>query len=53
MLWYLALAFGPAWIAWIAVGLAGWTMDDPVIQLVTAAFIPAAAAAIVRRWVHR
>jgi hypothetical protein len=48
---YLALSFGPAWLAWAAVGAAGRSMSDPVIQLVTAAFIPALAATVVRRWV--
>jgi uncharacterized protein len=51
--WYLLLAFVPAWTAWLAVGAAGWTMSDPVIQLITAAFLPAAAAVIVRRWITR
>ncbi|MCK0177172.1 CPBP family intramembrane glutamic endopeptidase [Mycolicibacterium sp. F2034L] len=50
---YLALAFVPAWLAWAAVGAAGGSMDDPVTQLVTAAFIPALAAIVVRRWVTR
>lgn len=51
VVWFLALAFGVAWLAWGAVGAAGWSMDDPVIQLATAAFIPALAATIVRLWV--
>ncbi|WP_246243587.1 CPBP family intramembrane glutamic endopeptidase [Mycolicibacterium murale] len=50
---YIALSFGPAWVAWAAVGAMGLGLDDPVIQLVTAAFIPAAAAVIVRRWITR
>ena len=49
--WYLALSFAPAWLAWAAVGAVGLSMDDPLIQLVTAAFIPALAATIVRRWI--
>ncbi|WP_422742999.1 type II CAAX prenyl endopeptidase Rce1 family protein [Mycobacterium sp. WMMD1722] len=51
--WYLALSFVPAWLSWAAVGALGRTMDDPVIQLTTAAFIPALAAVVVRRWVTR
>lgn len=53
VLWYLALSFGPAWLAWAAVGAAGLSLDDPVIQLLTAAFLPALAATIVRRWITR
>ena len=45
---YLALSFGPAWLAWAGVGALGLSMDDPLIQLMTAAFIPALAATIVR-----
>ncbi|MET0900193.1 MAG: CPBP family intramembrane glutamic endopeptidase [Mycobacterium sp.] len=51
IVWYLALSFGPAWLAWAVVGAIGLSLDDPVIQLVTAAFIPAVAAAVVRRWI--
>jgi membrane protease YdiL (CAAX protease family) len=51
IVWYLALSFGPAWLAWAAVGAAGLSMNDPLIQLVTAAFIPALAAGIVRHWI--
>ena len=50
---YLVLSFVPAWLAWAAVGAAGGSMSDPVIQLLTAAFLPALAATIVRRWVTR
>lgn len=50
---YLALSFGPAWLAWAAMGALGLSLDDPWIQLATAAFIPAIAAAIVRRWITR
>ncbi|MBO0678493.1 CPBP family intramembrane metalloprotease [Mycolicibacterium sp. S2-37] len=50
---YLVLAFLPAWLAWAAVAAAGASMDDPVIQLITAAFIPALAATIVRYRVTR
>lgn len=51
--WYLTLSFAPAWLAWVAIGAAGLSMDDPLIQLGTAAFIPALAATIVRLWVTR
>lgn len=47
----MALSFGPAWLAWAAVGAVGLSLNDPVIQLVTAAFIPALAATVVRRWI--
>lgn len=53
IVWYLALSFVPAWLAWAAVGASGRSMDDPVMQLVTAAFIPALAAAVVRGWITR
>ncbi len=51
--WFLALAFLGAWVPWLLVHLAGGSMDDPVIQLATAAFVPAIAACVVRRWVTR
>jgi hypothetical protein len=50
---YLTLSFGPAWLAWAAVGAMGHSLDDPLIQLLTAAFMPALAATIVRRWITR
>lgn len=50
-IWFLFLAFIPAWLAWAAAGTFGWSMDDPGVQLLTAAFVPAAAAIVVRRWV--
>lgn len=51
--WFLILAFAGAWIPWFGVHLAGGSLDDPVIQLLTAAFVPALAACAVRRWVTR
>ena len=53
ILWFLTLAFLGAWIPWALVGLSGHSMDDPVIQLATAAFVPALAAIVVRRWITR
>ncbi|MFF2555165.1 CPBP family intramembrane glutamic endopeptidase [Nocardia sp. NPDC058058] len=51
--WFLFLAFAGAWLPWLGVRLAGGSMDDPVTQLVTAAFVPALAACVVRRWITR
>lgn len=51
--WFLSLAFAGAWIPWYGVYLAGGSLDDPVVQLLTAAFVPALAACVVRRWVTR
>jgi hypothetical protein len=51
--WFLTLAFAGAWIPWFGVYLAGGSLDDPVIQLLTAAFVPALAACVVRRWITR
>lgn len=45
------LSFVPAWAAWLTVGAMGLSMADPLIQLLTAAFVPAIAAVIVRRWI--
>lgn len=53
MRWFLLLAFGCAWVPWFAVYLAGGSLDDPLIQLLTAAFVPALAACAVRRWITR
>lgn len=53
VMWFLALAFVAAWVPWLAVYMAGGSLDDPVIQLLTAAFIPALAACVVRRWITR
>nr|WP_296393630.1 CPBP family glutamic-type intramembrane protease [Williamsia sp.] len=51
--WYLTLAFLGAWLPWLGVYLARGSMDDPLTQLSTAAFVPALAACVVRRWVTR
>ena len=51
--WFLALAFVGAWVPWLAVHGLGGSLDDPWTQLATAAFVPAIAACIVRRWITR
>lgn len=51
--WFLILSFAAAWVPWTAVWLAGRSLDDPVVQLLTAAFIPAVAAIVTRRWITR
>jgi hypothetical protein len=53
VLWFLAIAFLGAWIPWLGVHLLGGSMSDPLTQLAAAAFIPAIAACIVRRWITR
>ncbi|MEU5844538.1 CPBP family intramembrane glutamic endopeptidase [Rhodococcus sp. NPDC047139] len=53
VLWFLLIAFGGAWLPWLGVHLAGGSMDNVLIQLGTAAFVPAIAACVVRRWVTR
>lgn len=51
--WFLALTFLPSWGLWfLAFGL-GHPLDDPGIQLLTAAFLPALAAFVVRMWITR
>ena len=49
--WFLAIAFAGSWLPWFGVSALGGSLDDPVTQLLTAAFLPALAACIVRRWV--
>lgn len=49
--WFLVLAFGCSWLPWLVVHLAGGSLDNPVIQLLTAAFMPAIAACVVRKWI--
>lgn len=49
--WFLAIAFLGAWIPWAAVYLLGGSLADPLTQLATAAFVPAIAACVVRRWI--
>jgi hypothetical protein len=51
--WFLAIAFLGAWIPWLGVYLLGGSLDDPLTQLATAAFVPAIAACVVRRWITR
>ncbi|NKS18443.1 CPBP family intramembrane metalloprotease [Rhodococcus hoagii] len=51
--WFLALAFGASWIPWAIVWAAGYSLDDPIVQLLTAAFAPALAAIVTRRWITR
>ncbi|WNG87590.1 CPBP family intramembrane glutamic endopeptidase [Mycobacterium sp. ITM-2016-00317] len=51
--WFLALAFLGAWIPWLGVYLLGGSLDDLATQLATAAFVPALAACVVRRWITR
>lgn len=46
--WFLALTFLPSWGLWLAAYTLGHPLDDPAIQLVTAAFVPALAALVVR-----
>lgn len=54
ILWFLVLAFAGAWIPWGIAGAAGYSMDDPVVQILTGAFLaPALAAMITRRWITR
>lgn len=49
--WFLLLTFAGSWIPWAVVWAAGYSLDDPVIQLLTAAFVPALAAIVTRRWI--
>ncbi|MGP4056423.1 CPBP family intramembrane glutamic endopeptidase [Mycobacterium sp. 4D054] len=51
--WFLGLAFPGAWIPWTVVHLLGGSLDNPLTQLATAAFVPAIAACVVRRWITR
>lgn len=51
--WFLLIAFAGSWLPWFGVSALGGSLDDPVIQLLTAAFLPAIAACIVRRWVTK
>src|SRR4051794_27871746 len=51
--WFLVLAFGCSWLPWIAVRAAGASLDDPRVQLATAAFVPALSAIVVRLWITR
>jgi uncharacterized protein len=51
--WFLVLAFGLAWGSWAIAYAAGYSLDQPVVQLMTAAFAPALAAVITRAWITR
>lgn len=51
--WFLALTFLPSWGMWLAAYGLGHPLDDPAIQLITAAFLPALAALVVRLWITR
>lgn len=51
--WFLALTFLPSWGMWLAAYALGHPLDDPAIQLITAAFLPAVAALVVRLWITR
>ncbi|NLU82132.1 type II CAAX endopeptidase family protein [Rhodococcus sp. HNM0569] len=51
--WFLALTFGCSWIPWVLVRAAGYSLDDPAVQLLTAAFVPALAAIVTRGWITR
>lgn len=51
--WFLVLAFAGAWLPWAGVHALGGSLDDPLVQLATAAFVPAIAACIVRKWITR
>lgn len=51
--WFVFLAFGGAWVPWLGVYAAGGSMDNVAVQLAAAAFVPALAACIVRKWVTR
>ncbi|WP_430335236.1 CPBP family glutamic-type intramembrane protease [Rhodococcus sp. ACT016] len=51
--WFLVLAFAASWVPWVAVRVAGYSLDDLGVQLLTAAFVPALAAIVTRRWITR
>lgn len=48
LLWFLALAFGLAWVPLVVASRLGYSLDQPVVQLLTMAFAPALAAVITR-----
>ncbi|MGL5852822.1 MAG: CPBP family intramembrane glutamic endopeptidase [Phycicoccus sp.] len=49
--WFLAITFGVSWTGWLLAYALGGSLSSPVVQLVTAAFVPAGAAVVVRRWI--
>lgn len=51
--WFLLLAFGLAWVPLVVARSLGYSLDQPVVQLLTMAFAPALAAVITRRWITR
>lgn len=51
--WFLLVAFIGSWIPWFGVHAAGGSLNDPAIQIATAAFMPALAAVVVRRWITK
>lgn len=51
--WFLVLAFAVSWVPLLLAHLLGYTLDQPVVQLLTMAFAPALAAIITRTWVTR
>ncbi|MDH6282550.1 hypothetical protein [Prescottella agglutinans] len=53
VLWFLVLAFAASWVPWAGVWAAGHSLDDLGVQLLTAAFVPALAAIVTRRWITR
>jgi hypothetical protein len=51
---YLLISFGVTWTVEITARLLGYSLADPLVQLLSLGWIvPAAAAIIVRRWVTR
>ena len=53
VVWFLVLSFGLTWGAWALAHAGGYSLDRPVVQLVTAAFLPALAAIITRACITR
>ena len=50
---FLVICFGVAWLGIAAAAMLGLSLVNPLVQLGTAAFTPAVAAIIVRRWITR
>ena len=51
VVWFLVLSFGLAWGAWAVALVGGYSLDQPLVQLLTAAFVPALAAITTRAWI--